>query len=69
MTRGRELLDQGHDRQEELNDLLAKLDELHAQAKHDVEITNATLKEANEIYKTLKGNLSVNIICIHHYRT
>ncbi|RVE52211.1 hypothetical protein evm_003130 [Chilo suppressalis] len=54
ITRGRELLNQGHDRQDELNDLLAKLDELHAQAKHDVELTNATLKEANEIYKTLK---------------
>ncbi|KAL0851757.1 hypothetical protein ABMA28_000069 [Loxostege sticticalis] len=54
VTRGRELLDQGHDRQDELNDLLAKLDELQAQAKHDVELTNATLKEATEIYKTLK---------------
>ncbi|XP_060809520.1 laminin subunit gamma-1 [Amyelois transitella] len=54
VRRGKELLDHGHDRQDELNDLLAKLDELHAQAKHDVELTNATLKEANEIYKTLK---------------
>lgn len=55
ITRGRELLDQGHDRQDELNELLAKLDEHQAQAKNDVELTKATLKDANEIYKTLKG--------------
>ncbi|KAJ0183971.1 hypothetical protein K1T71_000394 [Dendrolimus kikuchii] len=54
LKKGRELLDQGHDRQDELNDLLAKLDELQAQAKNDVELTKATLKDANEIYKTLK---------------
>ncbi|XP_068633205.1 laminin subunit gamma-1 [Battus philenor] len=54
IRKGRDLLDQGHDRQDELNDLLAKLDELQAQAKNDVELTKATLKEANEIYKTLK---------------
>ncbi|KAG6444665.1 hypothetical protein O3G_MSEX003474 [Manduca sexta] len=54
IKRGRELLDQGHDRQDELNDLLAKLDVLQAQAKSDVELTKATLKDANEIYKTLK---------------
>lgn len=56
IRRGHELLDQGRDRQDELNDLLAKLDELQAQAKNDVELTKATLKDANEIYKTLKGN-------------
>lgn len=61
VSQGRELLDQGHDRQEELNDLLAKLDELQAQAKHDVELTNATLKEANEIYKTLKGSSTFSL--------
>lgn len=55
IKQGRGLLDQGHDRQDELNDLLAKLDELQEQARHDVELTNQTLKDANEIYKTLKG--------------
>lgn len=54
LKKGRELLEQGHDRQDELNDLLAKLDELQAQAKNDMELTKATLKDANEIYKTLK---------------
>uniref|UniRef100_A0A2H1WUK8 SFRICE_026760 n=1 Tax=Spodoptera frugiperda TaxID=7108 RepID=A0A2H1WUK8_SPOFR len=54
IKQGRGLLDQGHDRQDELNDLLAKLDELQEQARHDVELTNQTLKDANEIYKTLK---------------
>lgn len=57
VRRGRELLDQGHDRQDELNELLAKLDEHQAQAKNDVELTKATLKDANEIYKTLKGEI------------
>lgn len=57
IRKGRDLLDQGHDRQDELNDLLAKLDELQAQAKNDVELTKATLKDANEIYKTLKGKI------------
>ncbi|XP_049885206.1 laminin subunit gamma-1 [Pectinophora gossypiella] len=52
--RGHELLDAGLDRQEELNELLDKLDQLQAQAKNDVELTKATLKDANEIYKTLK---------------
>ncbi|XP_037977855.2 laminin subunit gamma-1 [Plutella xylostella] len=51
---GRELLDQGHDRQDELNELLTRLDELQALAKNDVELTKDTLKDANEIYKTLK---------------
>lgn len=55
ILKGRDLLEQGNERQEELNDLLAKLDVLQAQAKKDVELTKATLKEANEIYKTLKG--------------
>ncbi|KPJ00552.1 Laminin subunit gamma-1 [Papilio xuthus] len=54
IVKGRDLLEQGHERQDELNDLLAKLDVLQAQAKKDVELTKATLKEANEIYKTLK---------------
>ncbi|XP_014366432.2 laminin subunit gamma-1 [Papilio machaon] len=54
ILKGRDLLEQGHERQDELNDLLAKLDVLQAQAKKDVELTKATLKEANEIYKTLK---------------
>lgn len=44
-----------HFRQDELNELLARLDELHAQSEDDVELAKATLKEANEIYKTLKG--------------
>lgn len=65
IKRGRELLDQGHDRQDELNDLLSKLDELQAQAKKDVELTKATLKDANEIYKTLKGNNSFNYLLIY----
>lgn len=55
IKQGRTLLEQGHDRQDELNDLLAKLDELQDQARNDVELTNQTLKDANEIYKTLKG--------------
>ncbi|KAH9630190.1 hypothetical protein HF086_000750 [Spodoptera exigua] len=54
IKQGRGLLDQGHERQDELNDLLAKLDELQEQARNDVELTNQTLKDANEIYKTLK---------------
>uniref|UniRef100_A0A2A4JWY1 Laminin subunit gamma-1 n=1 Tax=Heliothis virescens TaxID=7102 RepID=A0A2A4JWY1_HELVI len=54
IKQGRSLLDQGHDRQDELNDLLAKLDELQGQARNDVDLTNQTLKDANEIYKTLK---------------
>ncbi|XP_031767395.2 laminin subunit gamma-1 [Galleria mellonella] len=52
--KGKQLLDQGQDRQEELNDLLAKLDELQEEAKNNVNSTIATLKDANEIYKTLK---------------
>lgn len=51
------MLNDGLNSQERLNDLLARLDELHAQAKSDVELTKATLKDANEIYKTLKGEL------------
>ncbi|XP_050361187.1 laminin subunit gamma-1 [Nymphalis io] len=54
IRKGKDLLEQGHDRQDELYDLLANLDELRAQAQNDVELTKATLKDANEIYKTLK---------------
>lgn len=66
IRRGRELLDQGHDGQDQLNDLLARLDELQAQARNDVELTKATLKDANEIYKTLKGKLVVVAMCDYH---
>lgn len=62
MKRGRELLDHGQDRQDELNDLLGKLDELQAQARTDVDLTKATLKDANEIYKTLKGKIWRSIL-------
>lgn len=55
IRRGKDLIEQGHDRQDELYDLLAKLDQLRAQAQNDVELTKATLKDANEIYVTLKG--------------
>ncbi|XP_075991196.1 laminin subunit gamma-1 [Anticarsia gemmatalis] len=54
IKQGRGLLEQGHDRQEELNDLLVRLDELQEQARNDVALTNQTLRDANEIYKTLK---------------
>lgn len=56
LRRAHDLLDQGHDRQEEMTELLTRLDELHAQAKHDVEQTNLTLQDANAIYNTLKSN-------------
>lgn len=59
IKKGRGLLDQGHDRQDELNDLLARLDELQEQARNDVDLTNQTLKDANEIYKTLKGKFEM----------
>ncbi|XP_039763394.1 laminin subunit gamma-1 [Pararge aegeria] len=54
ISRGKDLLKQGHERQDKLYDLLGQLDELRAQAQKDVELTNATLKEADDIYKTLK---------------
>lgn len=57
IRRGKDLIEQGHDRQDELYDLLARLDELKAQAQNDVELTKETLKDANEIYITLKGEM------------
>ncbi|XP_063546963.1 laminin subunit gamma-1 [Cydia strobilella] len=54
IRRGKDLHYQGQQRQDELSELLARLDELQAQAKSDVNLANVTLKEANEIYQTLK---------------
>lgn len=67
ILKGKDLLKQGHDRQDELHDLLAKLDVLREQAENDVELTKATLKDANEIYKTLKGNLICLILIEYFY--